>query len=39
MNKTRNRALSLLLTMIMTFSLMAPAFALGGQVNVKEPLI
>ena len=35
MNKTRNRALSLLLTMIMTFSLMAPAFALGGQVNVK----
>ena len=35
MKKTRNRALSLLLTMIMTFSLMAPAFALGGQVNVK----
>lgn len=35
MNKTRTRVLSMLLTFAMVVSLMATAFALGGQVNVK----
>ena len=35
MNKTRNRALSLLLVFAMAVSMMTTAFALGGQVNIK----
>lgn len=35
MNKTKNRALSLFLALVMVMSLMTTAFALGGQVNIK----